>query len=100
MFSISHLLCGLLIGAACILPGLSGGALAASLGVYQPVLKAVNRLSSRPKESALFLFPFVLGGVTGLLFFSLCLEQLFNRWPLFTQMVFLGLLMGGIPSTF
>lgn len=97
MFSIPHLLCGLLIGAACILPGLSGGALAASLGVYTPILKAINRLSSQPKESTRFLFPFALGGITGLFCFTLCLEQFLNRWPLFTQMIFLGLLMGGIP---
>ena len=35
---------GLIIGIACITPGLSGGVIAASAGLYEPALHAITHL--------------------------------------------------------
>ena len=44
---IRNVLCGALIGAGSILPGVSGGAMAAAFGVYRPFLE----LLSHPKSA-------------------------------------------------
>ncbi len=59
---IGELLKGVVIGIANILPGISGGMLAISMGVYDTIIHAVNRLFKEPVESIRTLFPYGLGG--------------------------------------
>ncbi len=39
---IYRVLCGFLVGVGCILPGVSGGVMAVSFGLYQPMLAALT----------------------------------------------------------
>ena len=55
---IGELLKGVVIGIANILPGISGGMLAISMGVYDTIIHAVNRLFMEPVESIKTLFPY------------------------------------------
>ncbi len=48
---IGKVLKGVVIGIADILPGISGGMLAISMGVYDTIIHAVNRLFKEPVES-------------------------------------------------
>ena len=41
---LKSILAGILIGVGCILPGASGGVIAVSLGLYQPMLEGLARL--------------------------------------------------------
>jgi len=61
---------GLIIGIAGITPGLSGGALAAAMGIYEPIIRALGSLLRNFKQSALFLLPLACGGLVGVLAFS------------------------------
>lgn len=97
---ISELLKGLVIGVANILPGISGGMLAITMGVYDKIIHAVNRLFKEPKESIAVLFPYGLGAMAGIVFLSLAFEFLFHTYPLQTKMAFLGLICGGLPALF
>lgn len=97
---IGELLKGVVIGLANILPGISGGMLAISMGVYDTIIHAVNRLFKEPAASIRTLFPYGLGAVAGIVCLSLAFEYLFGRFPLQTKLAFIGLIGGGLPSLF
>lgn len=97
---ISELLKGVIIGVANILPGISGGMLAITMGVYDKIIHAVTRLFREPFKSIRILLPYGLGAVAGIVFLSLAFEYLFHTYPLQTKMAFLGLIGGGLPVLF
>ncbi|MEY8356028.1 DUF368 domain-containing protein [Lachnospiraceae bacterium 54-53] len=95
---INELLKGVIIGVANILPGISGGMLAISMGVYDKIIHAVTRLFREPLKSIRVLLPYGIGAAAGVVFLSLAFEYLFHTYPLQTKMAFLGLIGGGLPS--
>lgn len=97
---IGELLKGMVIGIANILPGISGGMLAVSMGVYDTIIHAVNRLFKEPAASIRTLFPYGAGVIAGIACLSLVFEYLFGRFPLQTKFAFIGLIGGGLPSLF
>lgn len=97
---ISELLKGVIIGVANILPGISGGMLAITMGVYDKIIHAVNRLFKEPVKSIRTLLPYGIGAVAGIIFLSLAFEYLFHTYPLQTKLSFLGLIGGGLPTLF
>ena len=56
---------GVIIGVANIIPGVSGGALAITLGLYEKLITAVNTFFKDFKKNIMFLFPFGIGVVVG-----------------------------------
>ena len=95
---IREILRGLLIGAAGIMPGISGGTLAVSMGVYDTIIKAISGLFRQPAPSVRILMPYGLGMLAGIGGLALVIEGLFLRYPLATSLAFLGLILGGIPA--
>ena len=63
---------GMLIGIANIIPGVSGGTMAVSLGIYDKLISSISGLLKDWKKSARTLFPIILGfrkdGMQDLLF--------------------------------
>jgi len=55
---------GLVIGIAAITPGLSGGALAAAMGMYEPIIRALSSLTRTFKRSTLFCYRWLAGGLS------------------------------------
>lgn len=95
---IGELLKGVIIGVANILPGISGGVLAITMGVYDQIIHAVNRLFKEPVKSIRLLLPYGIGAFAGIIFLSLVFEYLFHTYPLQTKLSFLGLIGGGLPA--
>lgn len=95
---IKEILRGLLIGIAGVAPGVSGGALAVSMGVYDKIIRAVTHLASQPKESLKTLFPYGLGMAAGISGLSFVIEVLFVSYPFAASMTFIGLIVGGAPA--
>ncbi|WP_077611553.1 DUF368 domain-containing protein [Clostridium sp. Marseille-P2415] len=95
-----ELLKGMIIGVANILPGISGGMLAITMGVYDKIIHAVTQLFREPVKSIRILLPYGIGAAAGIIFLSLAFEYLFHTYPLQTRMAFLGLIGGGLPSLF
>jgi putative membrane protein len=91
-------LLGLVIGIASITPGLSGGALMAALGLYQPVISAVSRLFADWRRNLRFLLPLGLGAVTGVVAFSNLMAWLIHQYPGQVRWLFLGLVAGSLPA--
>ena len=77
MFSFSDLIKGLFIGIACVLPGISGGTLALSLGVYESILGAMSRIFTDTKSSIKTLSPFFIGCLLALFIFPYAADYLF-----------------------
>lgn len=89
------LLCGAVVGVANIIPGVSGGTMAVVLGVYQQLLEAMGLKNLR--KNIPFLIPFGAGCGLGILAFSRAIEFLLASYPMATNFVFLGLILGSIP---
>lgn len=88
---------GVIIGIANIIPGVSGGTMAVSMGIYDKMIYAVNNIRKQFKKSMQFLLPYIIGAVIGIAALSVVIEMLFDRRPLETSLGFIGLIIGGIP---
>lgn len=97
---IRELIMGTVIGIANILPGISGGMLAITMGVYDSIIHAVTHLFKEPAKSIRLLLPYGIGVVAGTVCLSMIFEYLFGTYPLQTRMAFLGLIGGGLPALF
>ncbi len=94
---IKLILKGALIGVANIIPGVSGGTMAVSLGIYDKLIHSVTTLKSDFKQSVAFLTPIVIGALLGIGGLSFVITFLFENYPLQTNLFFIGLILGGIP---
>lgn len=88
---------GMFIGIANIIPGVSGGTMAVSLGIYDKLIGAVSSLLSNWKKSLLTLLPIILGCGIGIVGFTYAIEYLLSKHTFVTCMAFVGLILGGVP---
>ena len=91
---------GFLIGMAKIIPGVSGAVLAISLGIYDKGIKAITNFFSDVKNNIRFLVPLGIGVGISFIVGSKIVMFLLNNYYVFTMFLFLGLIMGGIPSVY
>lgn len=89
---------GLWMGMGCITPGVSGGMLAVSMGLYEPMLAAVGSFFAHPAQSLRFVWPIALGGVCGVALTGKLLQALVTAQPALVSLFFLGLVAGGVPQ--
>lgn len=94
----SKILAGAAIGAGAIIPGLSGGILAVSMGLYQPMIEAIVGFFKAPKKNFKFLLPLGLGGAVGFVLFLFLIDGLFANYQTEIICLFTGLILGSIPS--
>lgn len=97
---IKTLIAGVLIGVANIIPGVSGGTMAVSMGIYDKLIHAVTHLFQEFKKSCLFLLPILVGAGAAIVVLSRVIEFLFDQYPLQTNLLFIGLIVGGLPAIF
>lgn len=95
---VKRTLLGLAIGIASITPGLSGGVIAATTGVYERAIIAIVNVREEFRRSVVFLAPLALGAGIGMLLFSRVMQELMARAEFTVLYVFLGLVAGGVPS--
>ena len=89
---------GLGIGVAFIIPGFSGGSVAAILGIYEKLVGAVADIAKNFKKSILTLLPIGIGMVAGILALLFPLSISLAAYPFPTVSLFVGLAIGGLPS--
>ena len=97
MKAILDLLRGIVIGIANIIPGVSGGTMAVSMGIYDKLIGAVSNLFKDFKRNLLFLLPLLIGMGVGIVGFGKLLEYLLEYHVLATCLTFVGLILGGVP---
>lgn len=94
---ILNILKGVIIGVANIIPGVSGGTMMVSMGIYDDIIGSINNLFKEFKKSILTLLPYVIGMALGIVGFAKAIEFLFSLAPIPTALLFIGLIFGGIP---
>ena len=89
---------GCAIGVAFIIPGFSGGSVAAILGIYEKLVGAIADIFKDFKKSILTLLPILIGMVCGIVALLFPLEWALGAYPIPTVCIFVGLALGGLPS--
>ena len=89
---------GMLIGTGTILPGVSGGALAAVFGFYEHLISFIANITKDFKKNLLFFMPVGLGGVFGVFLLSYALSYFFENAETQILWFFVGCIVGIIPS--
>jgi putative membrane protein len=92
---------GMLYGVTHVSPGLGGGIVLILLGIYGEFVEAIGNLfvkRDRWRQYLGFLVPLGIGMIVGILAAAALIERLLTRYPTLTMFVFMGLLVGTIPS--
>ena len=95
---IKSILKGMVIGIANIIPGVSGGTMMVSMGIYDKLIHCITHLFSEFKKSIKFLIPIAIGMGIAIIASSFGLEYLFGHFPIQTNLLFIGLIVGGLPA--
>ncbi len=95
---IKSVLKGMVIGIANIVPGVSGGTMMVAMGIYDKLIHCITHLFSEFKKSVLFLLPIAVGMLVAIGASSFGLTWLFDNYPIQTNMLFVGLILGGLPA--
>lgn len=92
---------GMIIGIANVIPGVSGGTMAVSMGIYEKLVQTIGNFFHHFKENfkknMIFLIPIVAGAGIGILAFSKLLKFLLDNYGMQTQFAFIGLILGSVP---
>lgn len=95
---ITDIIKGMLVGVANIIPGVSGGTMMVSMGIYETILNAINTLFKDFKKSFMTLLPLGIGMVLGIGVFSFIIPFCLEEYPFPTSFCFIGLILGGVPA--
>ena len=94
------LLNGSVFGVAQVVPGISGGTIAIIMGFYDRMLHTLNHFREDKRKHLRFLVPFALGIAVGILLVAQLIDFLLNYFSFPAMALFLGLIVGVIPSIF
>lgn len=88
---------GIFVGVANVIPGVSGGTMAVSFGIYDKLLSSISNLFKSFKKSIKTLLPIAIGMVVGIIGFTFIIPIILKSQPFITAAAFTGLIFGGIP---
>lgn len=89
---------GIIIGIGKIVPGVSGAVLAVILKVYDKGINAIVNFKNDIKNNIKFLLCIGLGIGIGIILFSKIIVFMLDNYYVYTMLLFIGLIIGGIPS--
>lgn len=90
---------GIIIGLANVIPGVSGGTLAVSMGIYDDLIDAVNMFLKTPFIAIKNVWKYAFGMIIGVFVAIFAVSYLFSYVPIISSMLFIGLIIGAIPQT-
>lgn len=91
---------GMFIGTGAILPGVSGGALAAVFGIYERIIEFLANIRKNFISNVLFFIPVVLGALFGMVALSYPLDYFLNTAEIQVLWCFVGCILGTIPALY
>ncbi len=95
---IKSILKGMVIGIANIVPGVSGGTMMVAMGIYDKLIHCITHLFSEFKKSVMFVLPIGIGMLVAIAASSCVLSEMFENIPIQTNLLFVGLILGGLPA--
>ena len=93
---INQILRGIVIGVANIIPGVSGGTMMVSMGIYDTLIHCITHLFREFKKSVKTLLPYAVGMLVGILALASIISWGLENYPLPTNTLFIGLILGGL----
>lgn len=93
---INQFLRGVVIGVANIIPGVSGGTMMVSMGVYDTLIHCITHLFKEFKKSIKTLLPYAVGMLVGIVALASLINWGLENQPLPTNALFIGLILGGL----
>lgn len=97
---VKKIICGIAIGVGCVLPGVSGGVIAISMGLYEKMIAAIKQLFSAFKKNFMFLLPIGIGCAAGVVLTSNVLKLVIDQYESELFALFVGFVIGSFPSLF
>src|SRR5574344_911758 len=91
---------GFFIGVANIIPGVSGGTLAITLGIYETLINTISHIFKNLKENIKFLLPIGIGAILSILLLSKAIKFTLTNYTLITVLFFVGAILGGVPMLY
>jgi len=88
---------GMVIGLANVIPGVSGGTMMVSMGIYDKLIYSINHLFKEFKKCFQILLPYLVGMGLAIALGSFALKAAFREYPLPTNTLFIGLILGSLP---
>lgn len=88
---------GFILGIANIIPGVSGGTLAMTMGIYEDIIKSISSILKTPKKSLKLLLYLGIGAALSILILSKLLNYTLTNYAFATTLFFIGLIVGGFP---
>ena len=95
---ISKMIKGIVIALGFILPGISGGVLAAILGIYERMIRFLAHPFKQLKEDVLYFLPVAIGMLLGIGLFSYPIEYLLEHYQVYVLWSFAGAIIATVPS--
>ena len=92
---------GIVLGVAFVIPGVSGGTLAVLMGIYEELIEAASNIYKSIadfKKYIMYLLPIGLGVVFSVAVFAKLIKFGLDKAPIITILIFLGMIIGGIPA--
>lgn len=94
---IKSILKGAVIGIANVIPGVSGGTMMVVMGIYDKLIHAITHIKSEFKQALKLLFPIVIGMGLGIVVLTEIITRALETFPVQTNFMFIGLIVGGLP---
>ena len=91
---------GAFVGLGAVLPGISGGVLCVVFGIYKTIMEFLADPFKKFKTHFPILLPYGIGVIVGVLGIAKVLAFLLDKYPAPSVCVFIGLIVGMLPSLF
>ena len=95
---LKNIICGMLIGVANAIPGVSGGTMAVILDIYDKIMYAISLKNI--KSNLKFLISLAIGAILGIFLLSNVIVQAMESYPIILNFCFIGLVLGSIPALY
>lgn len=91
---------GTLVGLAVVIPGVSGGSMLLTIGVYEDAVSITSKDKTIRRRAIVKLIPYALGIVLGVAALSFVITWLLEKFEFLTILLFCGLILGSLPMLF
>ncbi|MEE1290553.1 MAG: DUF368 domain-containing protein, partial [Spirochaetota bacterium] len=71
---LKRIFCGMIVGIANIIPGVSGGTMMVTFGIYDRLIESLTTLFKDLRKNILFLIPLAIGMGIGIVGFTYIIE--------------------------
>lgn len=88
---------GFIVGTANIIPGVSGGTIMMSLGIFENIIYSINHFFSDVKKNTMYLLCILVGVFLSIIIMSRVITYALSNFQFPTILFFIGLIIGGFP---